>query len=297
VSAWRRNDTNPTNRIPLNEVREENIMRQEGNSGLDRRTQAKNRGEESSMISKTFLLARMIVLVSFALSSAAGAATCSNASLSGTYGFLHDGTDSNGTPATGAVSQITFDPTTGTFTGETKASHGGVITTFSFTGTYKVASNCTGTGRPTGGSPFSIVVTSTGFLALHLFSEGFAVKQGSPTCTNAGVAGSFGFETTGVFLATGAVAFIGELKLKVDSSGDGVISGRVAISEDGTFSTFAEEPVAGSYSVTRDCRGRATITPKGHPEMHFSLVVVNDGNEMLAVETDADTVVSGTLQR
>ena len=75
------------------------------------------------MISKTFLLARMIVLVSFALSSAAGAATCSNASLSGTYGFLHDGTDSNGTPATGAVSQITFDPTTGTFTGETKASH------------------------------------------------------------------------------------------------------------------------------------------------------------------------------
>jgi len=38
------------------------------------------------MISKTFRIARMIVLASFALSSAAGAATCSNASLSGTYG-------------------------------------------------------------------------------------------------------------------------------------------------------------------------------------------------------------------
>ena len=139
------------------------------------------------MISKTFRIARMIVLASFALSSAAWAATCSNASLSGTYGFLHDGTDSNGTPATAAVSQITFDSTTGTFTGETKASHDGVITTFSFTGIYAIASNCTGTGTPTGGSPFSIVVTSTGFLALHLFSEGFAVKQGSPTCTNAGL--------------------------------------------------------------------------------------------------------------
>src|SRR5450755_4229734 len=168
------------------------------------------------MISKMFRIARMIVLASFALSPAAWAATCSNASLSGTYGFLHDGTDSNGTPFTAAVSQITFDPTTGTFTGETKASHDGVITTFSFTGTYKVASNCTGKGRPAGGNPFSFVVTSTGFLAIHLFSEGFAVKQGSPTCTNAGVQGRFGFETTGVFLAEAsapAVAFIGELRL------------------------------------------------------------------------------------
>ena len=29
--------------------------------------------------------------------------------------------------------------------------------------------------------------------------------------------------------------------------------------------------------------------------MHFSLVVVDGGNEMLALETDANTVVSGTL--
>lgn len=49
------------------------------------------------MISKTFRIARMIVLASFALSSAAGA-TCSNASLSGTYGFLHGGVDAHGAP-------------------------------------------------------------------------------------------------------------------------------------------------------------------------------------------------------
>src|ERR1039458_2710412 len=174
------------------------------------------------MISKTFRIARMIGLASFALSSAAWAATCSNASLSGTYGFLHVGTDSNGTPATAAVSQVTFDSTTGTFTGETAASHDGMISTESLTGTYAVASNCTGMGIPTAGSPFSIVVTSTGFLAVHLLSEGLAVKQGSPTCTNVGVKGSFGFETTGVSVAgaaTGAVAFIGELKLTVKPSG------------------------------------------------------------------------------
>jgi hypothetical protein len=252
------------------------------------------------MISKTFCIARMIVLATFALSSAAWAATCSNASLSGTYGFLHDGTDSNGTPATAAVSQVTFDSTTGTFAGETTASHDGVIAAEPLTGTYAVASNCTGTGNPTGGSPFSFVVTSTGFLAAHLFSEGFAVKQGSSTCTNAGAKGRFGFETTGVFLAGApatAVAFIGELKLTVDPSGEGVISGHVAASEHGTFLTFAEEPVTGSYKVDRDCRGTATITPKGHSEMHFSFVIVDCGKELLAIETDADTVVSGTLTK
>jgi hypothetical protein len=253
--------------------------------------------EEKAMISKTFRIARMIVLASFALSSTAWGATCSNASLSGTYGFLHDGTDSSGTPATAAVSQITFDSTTGTFTGETTASHDGVIATESLTGTYTVDSDCTGTGTPTAGSPFSIVVRSTGFLAVHPLSEGFAVKQGIPTCTNAAVMGSFGFETTGVFLAgapaIGWVAFIGELRLTVNPSGEGVISGHVAGSEGSTTLTFA--PVTGSYTVDKDCRGRATISPKGRSEMRFSFLVVDSGKKMLAIETDADTVVSGTM--
>ena len=253
------------------------------------------------MTYKMLHIALTIVLASFALSSAAWAATCSNASLSGAYGFLHGTTDSNGTPDSAAVSQVTFHSTTGTFTGETTASHDGVIITEPLSGTYAVASNCTGTGKPTGGTPFSFVVTSTGFLAAHLLGEGFAVKQGSPTCTNAGVEGSFGFEATGVFVAgapfTGPVVFIGELKLSVNTSGDGVISGHVAASEDGMFLTFKQEPVTGSYRVGTDCRGRATIKPKGLPEMRFSLVIVDGGKEMLAIETDADTVVTATLQR
>ena len=55
--------------------------------------------KEGTMNSKIFRMAPMMVLAGLALSSATWAATCSNASLSGTYGFLHDGTDSNGTLA------------------------------------------------------------------------------------------------------------------------------------------------------------------------------------------------------
>ena len=59
--------------------------------------------------------------------------------------------------------------------------------------------------------------------------------------------------------------------------------------------TFADELVTGYYKVGADCRGTATFTPKGQPEMHFSFVVVDCGKDLLAIETDADTVVSGTL--
>src|ERR1700722_2392162 len=233
---------------------------------------------------------------------------CSRASLNGTYGFLHDGTDGNAVPISAAVSQITFDSTTGTFAVETISSRNGVIVTFSATGTYTVAPNCTGTGFPTGHNPFSFVVTSTGFLAVEpinlttgISTEGFAVQQGSATCTNAGVEGSFGLEATGVFVAgapvTGPVVVIGDLKLTVNHSGEGLISGNLAGREGGTIFHFVGEPVTGSYSIAADCTGTATIQSKTLSEIHFSFVVVDSGKEMLAIETDADTVVSGTLRR
>ena len=261
------------------------------------------------MISKTSCIARMIVLASFALSSAAWAATCSNASLSGTYGFLHGGVDAHGAPAA-AVTQVTFDSTTGTYTGVDIENIDGVLVPTSLTATYAVAKNCSATAQVrlvSGGQSenvdVSLVVTSTGFFFLFqkpgAISSGFGVKQGSPTCTNAGVEGRFGLETTGMFLASapvpGPAAFIGELKFSLNPSGDGVISGHIAGSEDGTILTFADEPVTGSYKVDKDCRGTATITPKGQPDMHFSFVVVDCGKELLAVETDADAAVSGTL--
>ena len=218
------------------------------------------------MTSKMLRIALTIVLASFALSSAAWAATCSNASLSGTYGILHGGTAVSGLP-TRSMAWFMFDSTRATFLSVTTASHDGAIATESVPGTYAVASNCTGKGTWISGTVknnFSFVVTSTGFLLATQFpgatQAGFGVKQGSPTCTNAGVKGSFGFETTGIFVAgapvTGPVAFIGELKLSVDSSGDGVISGEVAGSLDGTIFNFGEQPVTGSYTIDTDCRGR-----------------------------------------
>jgi hypothetical protein len=257
------------------------------------------------MISQVFRIFRMIALASFALTSAAWA-TCSNPSLSGTYGFLHSGI-SNSVPVAG-LTQVTFDPTTGTYKGEDTASQDGLISAEPLTATYKVNSNCTVTARVKIGShpgaDASFALTPSGFFFLFqkpgATSDGFGLKQGSPSCTNAGVEGTFAFEATGTWVTgapvTGPVAFIGELNLRVDSSGKGVITGHLSSSQDGNILIFAQDPVAfGSYSIRDNCRGTANIKLKGQPEMHFSLVVVSGGSELLAIETDPDTVVTGTL--
>jgi hypothetical protein len=53
------------------------------------------------MIFKAILVTPMMVFACWALSSAARAATCSNASRSGTYRFPHSGTAGDGTPILG----------------------------------------------------------------------------------------------------------------------------------------------------------------------------------------------------
>lgn len=68
-------------------------------------------------------------------------------------------------------------------------------------------------------------------------------------------------------------------------------------SKAGMSFTFAQTSVTGSYSVNANCTGTATVTPKGQPAQNYSFVIVNGGNEMLPIETDSNTVVTGIVQR
>ncbi len=255
------------------------------------------------MTRKIFDIVLTIVLASFVLNSSAWAA-CSNSSVTGVYGFVSAGTNSEGAP-TANLFQLTFDASTGEFTGAGTVSSDGAIGTDSIAGTYAVAADCTVTANYSVGT-ISGVVTSTGGVKVVSTNtgankEGFMVAQGSPKCTNAGIKGDHGLQLAGVFLSgapfTGPVDLIGELVLSVNKSGDGVIGGEVAGSENGTILTFADEPVTGSYSVSSDCTGTATITPEGQSALNFAFVIVDSGKEMLALETDADTVVTATLQK
>jgi hypothetical protein len=137
-----------------------------------------------------------------------------------------------------------------------------------------------------GGSAVELIQTDAGFT-----EAGFAQTQGKPTCTVAGVKGTYGFSARGTILAVGSVVFNGQFIL----DGAGNVNGTESGSLNGTV--FSNLGLSGSYTVNSDCTGSAAVTPKGLSAFHFNFVVINGGRGMLAIETDANTVVSGSTQQ
>jgi len=250
------------------------------------------------MISKTLRTGLFTVTTVLAL-GLAGWGQCSNANVTGKYGYAGGGLDKGGNP----IRVIGYFNANGkgTFKGNETGSDGGsIVTNLPVTGTYSVNSDCTGSGTitPKGGkvSHFTLVVLSGGKNLQYLTTDapnvqaGSAQAQGKATCTVAGIKGSFGIEAGGVFVGVGAVAFDGLFTLDGKGTVSGTESGSIA------GSIFTKQPVSGSYTVTSFCTGTMTLMVDGQTE-HTSFVVTNDGQSLQVVETDANTVVSGFGQQ
>jgi hypothetical protein len=220
--------------------------------------------------------------------------TCSNATVKGNFGFITGGLDGSGTPIM-SVGQNNLNgagKSTGTFT----QSKDGTISTFSFTGTYTVKANCTGSGTLSGGGKtitFGLVIDSAG---THVevagtdpghVSGGEALAQGTPICTTAGVKGTYGFHGGGTLVGTGALAFAGQYAL----DGTGKLTGTETISTAGTITTQA---ISGTYSLASTCKGKISYTLGGKPST-WSTVVVNGGKTILAIETDSGSVATSRI--
>lgn len=225
------------------------------------------------------------------------AAACSKASLKGTYGIawgwpqaLYDGNQNEAF----VVGQITADGK-GNISGTETVSYENSIQSVSFTGTYSVAANCTGTlslapdffniyldGSNNG---FQMTLTTSGFEAI-----GFGLAQGSGTCGLTGKTQKLGVNLVGTIPGSSVnVAIVGELQL----SGKGKVTGTVSIN--GNYSNTVAT-VTGTYTEASDCTGTLQITPKGSSALNFNSVFVNGGQELLLIETDSGTVIGGTAQ-
>jgi hypothetical protein len=250
--------------------------------------------------SRTTLHLRTLTAILMFLASimiAKPAAACSKASLKGTYGIswgwpqeLYDGSGNEAM----VVGQITADGK-GNLTGTETVSYESSIQTMSVTGTYTVASNCTGTlslspdffniylnGSNNG---FQMTLTTAGFEAV-----GFALPQVSDTCALTGKTQKLAANIVGTIPGASVnVAIIGQLML----NGKGKVTGTVSIN--GNYSNSVET-VTGTYTEASDCTGTLQITPKGSSALHFNTVFVNSGAELLLVETDSGTVIGGTAQ-
>jgi len=224
---------------------------------------------------------------------------CSNASLTGRYGFAINGT-TNGNPIT-AMGQIATNGN-GTLAGnETISENGTVGNLLGVLGTYAIKSNCTGTmtiqaaGHSkqnfdvtviSGGQQIDMVQTDSGTTEL-----GTAQAQGSSSCSSAGAKGVYGLQGAGTEIGVGPLALGGQITLR----GDGTLTGIETVSINGTVAS--KQKISGAFKVIRICQGAAVIQVGNQGPIHLNLVVVNDGHGILFIQGDSNTLVSGSLQK
>jgi hypothetical protein len=236
----------------------------------------------------TFLKLSSLVLLFVATIGSSASASCSKASVSGVWGF-QIGT---------AIGQFTADGRGDVTAGSLIINQHGTILKETFTGTYSVASGCTGslaikaTGIGTVTVNFvldnsnkgaQMIDTTTGSVA-----DGIGSVEGG-TCGVSEAAGSYAALLLGK-TTTAKIAYVAQV----------ILDGRGNVSGTGTFDLSGVIHVAsltGTYTEGPNCEGSIRMTPEGLTAMNFDFIVVNAGKELLLLETDSDASVAGNMQR
>jgi hypothetical protein len=252
----------------------------------------------------------MVALVTFASTSTSHRAYaqegCSNHTLRGAYGFATDGQafGANGAEFAefAAAGRIVFDGK-GNLAGHETESLNGAITEPTFSGTYKVLPDCTGTAQihngqtaslrfmlVEGGQEVNVIDTDPGVVA-----AGQITRQQMTGCTLASFKGVYSFVGSGSVYGPG-----GEL-------GDVAVFGRIAAdghghttqSSNASFNGFQDaDTQVGTYTVNADCTGTATDVHQRTGQVeHVMFVLVEGGAEAKFVVTDPGVVFAGTVDR
>jgi hypothetical protein len=147
-----------------------------------------------------------------------GGGVCTNSTVSGTYFYLLNGNMLSGTQVSPYVElgKLVADGA-GRVSGSSHASVGGSISPYTFTGTYSVQSNCTGTmtlvvnSKSSGSFTFQVVNGGQGvmvaFSSPGVVAGGEAYRQtastGSIQCKTASLTGSYAYFLSGVAYLSG----------------------------------------------------------------------------------------------
>lgn len=221
-------------------------------------------------------------------------AQCSNATLTGNYGFTWSGfgapahsTKGNEVPFAGA-GLGTFDGA-GNFSATATGSFDGSVFSFPYTAIYAVNSDCTGSMTSTNGNAnLSFVIVNGGtevsFLDIDAGSTWtLDMKKAATSCSNASLTGNYGFVFAGFnskrnnraselpFDTVGVIAFDG--------------AGNISASYTGSFNggIFATTiPDVGTYSVNSDCTFTMSDTTVG---VTWLGTIVSGGSEWDAATT------------
>ena len=120
-------------------------------------------------------------------------------------------------------------------------------------------------------------------------------KAESPKpCTNASWDGSYGYKLEGDRIGgtdPGPRAAVG----KIVADGHGNLSGTETKSKDGVI--LQGLTFTGTYQMLTDCTGSGTVTISDGEVRHFNFVVVEQSEEVVAIQTDQGRVTTVTATR
>lgn len=257
--------------------------------------------------SAVFALA--VTLASGSSSSAARAAEgCGLQSLHGGYGFAYQGQVNapNFSEAVdiGGTGRAVFNGHGG-LSGKEWATTNGLFEDLTFTGSYTVKPDCTGTmtivnsnGRTDhgnialveGGQEVNYIDTDPGVvLTVHIS------RQAISNCTDRSLHGRFNFADQGSFFQPPGGAELGDSAVFVVIQFDG--RGHESGTTTTNFSGGVAEPFTGTYHVNADCTGSATDTSVSGQTSHVNFVLVEHGNEWKVIAMDPGNVLTGTGDR
>jgi hypothetical protein len=111
--------------------------------------------------------------------------------------------------------------------------------------------------------------------------------RASATCTSATLTGNYGYVLTGVNNTATLTATVGQ----ITANGAGSLTGTETVSDDGVISENLT--TAGSYTISSNCTGTATITPSGGTASNYALVIDSAQKQVEMVETDSGFTESG----
>ena len=222
---------------------------------------------------------------------------CSNLSVHGRYGFIVNGV-SNGNPIT-IVGQIATNGN-GTIAGtETVSENGTISQGLSVLGLYKINPDCTGTagiqGQGRAKQNFNLALTS-GAQEMDMVetdagtTEGATVQAQGPKACATALESTYGLQGTGVVVGVGPSTLAGQVNLHAD----GTLDGTETLSVNGSISKGLK--ISGIYKFSPQCFGGAVIKVGNIGPIHLDLQAVNGQQRILFIQTNANTLSSGSLQ-
>lgn len=142
----------------------------------------------------------------------------------------------------------------------------------------------------------AVVVAIAAGLAIGRFTAQ-PVARAQDGCTNESFKGVYGYVHNGAFYYQDGSGNWGYYAAAGKMAADG--NGAVANTESASFDGYVQrnQNYSGTYTINADCTGTATFTDSsGKTIANFDLVLSNGGKDIQMVETDADTMISGTAK-